>query len=822
MGLSGLPVSTCTGRERRGPNRSPSRRWATTSTYEVPRQSRSWRCCGLRPAYTKIYSCVEYVHGIDWWLLRRMLAGKVGDLTPPERRILAVVASGGFWPEDRRYQCGYRDSSLCEACMLEVGTDVHRIHDCGAVSNDLIFAVAAGHLPRLPRDARKPALAPLLEMGLPPRPEPWQPIDGSYEDGHLTTDADQWVCGDGSGYHQQVLEARVATWAVVKKGRDANGKPTAAETFRGTVDGWYPTVPRGELSALNAHLRHAGPGSTYVGDCRHVLEGAEKGVPRPLTSSANINADLWRITRQLLDDHGGGVKVRKTKAHRSRTAALADADDALIHWEGNQLADEAAKSLAKAAAESLSTADAISRARSFSAQVIKRVAFGAEWAFRHWPAVDGRATRSRETDAGDDDAEDEGHIIKKRIDGTYECTACRKTARTAAGARRLMKEACGGDSYCKIDESHTLEHTRGITWCTRCGAYTTRWPRRLLKECDGRPRTAAQRTVLKRLRAGMAPLDSPHFSTAAKENIDGAERIASASAAVTGRYRRRPAERAEHDAMWRCVPCVDPLLGADLRLASSPGREPKETPPARVNTCTTSSQSVPVHTESGAHSAGDETKVGCQVPRRRIRGKSTPPPATPRPCARPLAPPSWTRWVNAEPHATPAVCDAVGQCGRLTKSKCAVCGRPRCVPCIRTGRQCNTGAPESMPGVRAFPIPPVIVHGCPWTPPALRMQPLADTPTFSRLRRRGAVMTMTVMTRIMIFVLAARLEMARVTVSRGLGLAMCLARPMLVLTMIMVAIVMRSSRSQAQPITIILVLASAARDRPLAPSNSIC
>ncbi len=255
---------------------------------------------------------VEYVHGIDWWLLRRMLARKVGDRTPPERRILAVVASGGFWPEDRRYQCGYRDSSLCEACMLEVGTGVHRIHDCGAMSNDLIFAVAAGHLPRLPRDARKPALAPLLEMGLPPRPEPWQPIDGSYEDGHLTMDADQWVCGDGSGYHQQVLEARVATWAVVKKGRDANGKPTVAETFRGTVDGWYPTVPRGELSALNAHLRHAGLGSTYVGDCRHVLEGAEKGVPRPLTSSANINADLWRITRQLLDDHGGGVKVRKT------------------------------------------------------------------------------------------------------------------------------------------------------------------------------------------------------------------------------------------------------------------------------------------------------------------------------------------------------------------------------------------------------------------------------------------------------------------------------------------------------------------------------
>ncbi len=625
----------------------------------------------------------KYVHGVDWWLVRQILNAKAGDLLPAERRILAVVISGGFWPEHRRYHSGLCASPLCNSCRLEDGTPSHRLHDCSAMAADIVLGVAGGQIPKLPEEARQPGYAPLLEMGLPPRAVPWQPITGQYVEGALTVDpgGNTHSFGDGSGFNQQSVESRVATWAVIRAGPDGKGGTAAVETLRGIVDGWYPTVPRGELTAMNAHIRHAGLTDTYVGDCRHVLDGVERQVPTCLTSSTNINADLWRETRRLLNDHGGHIRVIKTKAHRSRARAETDHIDTLYNWIGNSLADAAAKSLARAAADTLGYDTEVEREREMATKVIRRVAFGAAWSYKRWPAIDGRAARPADHDVDVDEANEEEHIMRRRMDGTYECKLCRKYARTPAGARQLMRQSCGGSVLHRIDESHDLHCTNGITWCNSCGAYATRWPRRLLHGCNGRPRTAAQRTILKKLRAERPPMEAPHFHTAAKEDEGAKGRIGGKLAEDTHNYPRLPAVSRQRG-----------------RQTSSPLRDAATMPPsARPSRRTRQHEddghgtAIPVHqadaAQAGGSAAAATTNSGTHS------GSSESPPQAAG-CGRPTTSASWTRWIVLDRLATLSPCDAQPFCGKPTKSRCRACQAALCVQCIRTGKQCRKATVE--------------------------------------------------------------------------------------------------------------------------------
>ncbi len=264
------------------------------------------------------------------------------------------------------------------------------------------------------------------------------------------------------------------------------------------------------------------------------------------------------------------------------------------------------------------------------------MAFGAAWAYRHWPSVDGRAAHRGEADVDADGAEDECHVVKRRIDGTFECRICRKVARTPAGGRRLLREACGGDILHRIDESHVIRYSCGVTWCDLCGAYTTRWPRRLLRECDRRPRTAAHRTILKRLRAGLPPMDSPHFQVAAKEDEDGSRRVDAVTTPIVGRYRRLPAERDADGERTNGQSISRAFPGLAAHRGSTQSSTPtRGTPPPPGPTPATSST------------------------RRRIRGKSSPPAAPAMECIRPAAAPSWTRWIVAASRAEHVACGTV-------------------------------------------------------------------------------------------------------------------------------------------------------------------
>jgi hypothetical protein len=128
-----------------------------------------------------------------------------------------------------------------------------------------------------------------------------------------------------------------------------DGDPLIEQMMRGRLGGWFPSVPRGELAALLQFCKCVMIPSTYVGDCRYATDGVARGIPALLSSSACAHADLWRELRWRLDDHGGGINVVKTKAHRSKQCAIDDSDDGILHWVGNGAADAAAKTLARSA-----------------------------------------------------------------------------------------------------------------------------------------------------------------------------------------------------------------------------------------------------------------------------------------------------------------------------------------------------------------------------------------------------------------------------------------------------------------------------------------
>jgi hypothetical protein len=134
----------------------------------------------------------RYEHGIDWKLLRSFL-NDAALTTPHERKALAIVAAGGFWPEARRHAKGLRCSPLCSACGVEEATDGHRIHDCLAMSFDQYTAEAHGHLPKAPAELREAAWAPLAIMGLPPKPTKWTPAEIDFEEGHVSMDSDIYI-----------------------------------------------------------------------------------------------------------------------------------------------------------------------------------------------------------------------------------------------------------------------------------------------------------------------------------------------------------------------------------------------------------------------------------------------------------------------------------------------------------------------------------------------------------------------------------------------------------------------------------------------------
>ncbi len=353
------------------------------------------RAADGRGAWDKESVVQAYVHGVDWGCVRDVLNSGFPSWQSNARSALEVVTCGGAWCEDRRWRCGYLGQGTCAACFLELGTDAHHWHSCGAMLADTLFDQLAGHVehPRA-QITDDPSLAPLAERGWPPVLRKWAPADEGLVEGDASGGHDGETYGDGSGHNQDSRENRVATWSIARLGRSGDEDGGAPRSWlRGRVGGWHPTVPRGEILALIWHLRKALTLAVYVGDCLHVIRAACEGVPPAFTGSRNPNADLWQEVLRLLKDHGEGLTFLKTKAHRSRAEALRGGDDEPMRWwHGNRAADFRAKQLSRSLADAAGGEVVDSKRKEFSA-VLRRLGHTAAWTLRRLPDIGPRPRR---------------------------------------------------------------------------------------------------------------------------------------------------------------------------------------------------------------------------------------------------------------------------------------------------------------------------------------------------------------------------------------------------------------------------------------------
>ncbi len=444
------------------------------------------------------------------------------------------MTAGGFWSDERRWNCGLADAALCSSCGSGVGSELHFFSgECEAVASHLTWERIAGRVKKTPRSVKDPGLAPLVCMCLPPRATSWSPVAEHETEGALSQLSDLaggMTFGDGSGYRQNMRDLRISAWASLRLSSSAPiGGETVAEGARGLISGYFPTVQRAELYALVFHLRHEGVDGTYVGDCQNVIDTARNGVPDYHVSSRCLHADLWKEVRAEVMDRGGRVAIRKVKAHRSREQAEEAGEDARV-WEGNQQADHSCKALAKSWAAADVRAASVAAAHVTAREIISQTITVATWAFRSRPRWARGAENAWRDGCAIGPRGDGGHKLAQIGRSKWRCLHCRREAWDTKGRLRLVSSHCGGEVAAECHPSHEIDCLNGVVWCRRCAAYATRQPRRLKQECPRRPMSEAAINVRRRLMQGLPPTTAKYLASISETWRDVAcDKVASSS-----------------------------------------------------------------------------------------------------------------------------------------------------------------------------------------------------------------------------------------------------------------------------------------------------
>jgi hypothetical protein len=469
------------------------------------------------------------------------------------------------------------------------------------------------------------------------------------------------------------------------------------EGLRGAVGGWFPTVPRAELKALIEHAKHS-PSALYGGDCKHVIEAAQRGVPKRWTTSRNMNADLWRDLRRLMIDEGTNITAVKIAAHATYSSAADEGEGALELWHGNDEADAYAKELCKELVGKDPRAQEVMAARELSRTVLARIAVAAAWNFKSKAdLLEGRIKRtvkhSPAQNAGGD------HDIVVRARGGWECRRCLKCGLSNIGLRRLRRSSGAGDVEGQIHATHILRETRGVKWCIRCGCYSSRWPRELRRACKQSPQSEAQHNVRRRLSAGLPPTTAQYLEDVATERrSDGASRSAARAASVpSGRYLRLPG-----GPLHRAAATVEQKDDVyDCRGAEDCGRSLRDAHDALDDVGDGGENGLPYvrvpasEAVSGATTRSEVSAAGGggDGPRRRLRGKqrigshSAPEVNGGEAIAicRPSPGDSWSRRLACRPCGGNALCQ---RCDSFTRARCRGCEKPICATCAKSRLAC--------------------------------------------------------------------------------------------------------------------------------------
>ena len=479
--------------------------WAPFRTYQLLAEHVRIRLdAELLVRHAEVFQCdIElvlgrYKHGIDWAVLRELIASSQSPLDSRQRRALSLVATDSLWEEQRKWLAGYLPSGTCLLCLSEQGCKEHRLQLCPGVVHALDWAWVGGDVPREPAALAELALAPLRLFGWLPAPVERVLAPVNWIQGSLPPGIRGNYFGDGSCLWPQKKACEAGAWSLVCPDIEP-----AARGLSASLLGPFVNSFRGELSAAIQFFRVAGPASQFVGDCKSVVDAIQLGVPRHLVAAASRDADLWLKLRQAVRKRSGdALEVKWTKAHRARETAARLGQEALREWAGNREADELARAAAARHADA-SRVEGAAVAACLAKAALTRLAFAAATGLERCADLPRRRLKRARQPLSV--ARPGGHDPVALRSGGWRCKRCRVHARTKASLRTFRAVPCKGSFAARAHVSHRLRVTQGVVWCGRCGAYAVEKVVGLARECPGHPVTAASAQRLLLLRNGHVP-----------------------------------------------------------------------------------------------------------------------------------------------------------------------------------------------------------------------------------------------------------------------------------------------------------------------------
>ena len=428
---------------------------------------------------------------------------------------LRSMVADGQWPQDRLYKAGLVDSPICLACGEVNGTMHHRCWAC-PTNDGFRFQY---DIPRFLQVAKTQDSGPwcsfftrallastvcdaplALDEAAAEQSLQWEPRNADPFQGDL--------CGDGSGRWGEVTGLRRCGWSVCEL-RVAGDFGVVVKTLHGPLPGPVQEVPRAELFALLAALRHSGAHPVrYWTDCRFVVDGFRAG-RAGTTQGVHVHADLWKQVWDIVEDRGeDSVRVDWCKGHATRKAVV---EGKILEWQrvGNGAADAAAK---EGAALHPSVQGVYDREMLRQRSVALVARFLARINLRvhkvgPYDASPDRSAKYRDKElvkrkAKERQVIDEYPHNEAQIGANawicYDCGGLQRSRRA------LLATPCG--PTVTPEGKHTIWRVGQYVFCIKCGHWSNQRISKLRARCNGSPSSQSAKRVLDtKLKRGFGP-----------------------------------------------------------------------------------------------------------------------------------------------------------------------------------------------------------------------------------------------------------------------------------------------------------------------------
>ncbi len=361
---------------------------------------------------------------------------------------LKACIEGGWWTRARLASVGAADDPVC-ACGERVGTLWHRLGKCRLTKElreekcpSRVLKIGNAHVWDTLYSRAVPA-----RPKIPPPPAPkvwWEKRD---KDADLLATGRVYTDGSAQGWYWKAVRAGYAAVCINEKGdilwvmKGVCGEPNAS-------------IARAELRAVLETLAVAAPPLTIYSDSAFVVDGFAKGKSW-CTRAGGEAADLWRLAWHRMEDIGGGVEIRKVRAHATWIDVL-KGKISRADREGNHAADLAAKE-ALAEAKRASSADGVNA-------YLARIVLWARWILDFaagWVADTGEPD---ERSVGQEDPPQaaSGHAVRNTLahemwSNSREvlCRRCGRSSSTSTPTSSFRREACRGSAAGRLLARHS-------------------------------------------------------------------------------------------------------------------------------------------------------------------------------------------------------------------------------------------------------------------------------------------------------------------------------------------------------------------------------